>query len=323
MYETELYNFIINSLYLMFGLNEDRLYKYLKLKYLILRKGDNKLDFAKFILLELNIPLEKNNCFIFKRVKVGIYTEIFNILENWEFRTSLIPEHLDLGETQQTLTLDKFINETYFFIVTKAKNKANKIATNETNKMLYEKYYGIKYLNKFFNVILNPPKMYPEITYPLTHNPYERTVEEKLEALVHAIEFQSNNINLISEKDLENYLILNMDKIEEGMEYVDRQVIIDGGIIDIIGRDRKGVFSIIELKVDEDKKIIWQCLHYPKAIKEKYKTDKVRLITLLPEYNPNLKAILQEIDGVEMKKYKLFLSNGKIIDINILDEIFL
>lgn len=323
MHETELYNFIIDSLYLMFGLNEDRLYKYLKLKYLILEKENNKLSFAKFILSELNIPLEENNYFIFNGIKIGIYTEMFNILENWEFRASLVPEHLDLGKTQQILTLEAFINETYLFINTKAKNKTNRITENKAHKNLYKKNYGIKYLNEFFNIIPSPPKMYLEITYPLTHNPYKRTIEEELESRIHAIEFKSNNINLISEKDLENYLILNMDKIEKGMTYIDRQVIVDGGIIDIIGKDKDEVITIIELKVEEDKKIIWQCLHYPKIVKEKYRTDKVRLITLMPEYNESLKAILQEIEEVEMKKYKVKLKNGKITDIHIIDEVFL
>ena len=327
MYETELYEFIIDSICMMFDINkEDKAYKYLKLRYLIYnldlkKKEANRLKnnflFAMFVMSELNIPLEDGNIFVFKGKEMSIYKEIPSVIENWEFRASLIPEHLDLGTSQQLLSLDTFIDEVFIYITEKANSKANKMATNEVNKDIYMKYYGLKYLNDFFNIVPVPPKVFLEIEYGPNHNPYKRTLEEELNALVHSIEFMSNNTKLITEEDLEDYLVLNLEKIEEGMSFVGRQVAVEGGIIDILAKDKNNILSIIELKTDTNKDLIWQCLYYPEAIKKEYKTNKVRMITLSPEYKQKIKNVLLNIKDIELMKYDLFINNRKIKDIKI------
>lgn len=108
-----------------------------------------------------------------------------------------------------------------------------------------------------------------------------------------------------------------MKKIEEGLKYIGRQVPVEGGRIDILARDRNGILTIIELKVEEDKDLIWQCLYYPEAIKEKYKVAKVRMITLCPECKHNIMKVLSNIEHLETYEYKLQSNSSKIKDITI------
>ena len=55
------------------------------------------------------------------------------------------------------------------------------------------------------------------------------------------------------ERDIENHLIHHLDRIEAGLMFVDRQVVVDVGRIDILARDGKGQRVVVELKVGEAK----------------------------------------------------------------------
>lgn len=327
LFESELYELFINELGRMYNLNdEDKIYKYFKLRYLVYNsdKKENELDIflnqAKFLLSELNIPLTKDNFFIYKNSNIFIFNTIYNIIKNWEFRASLIPEIDIWKNVNQILTMDDFINKSYEKIIHKANINAKKIAQNEYEYNIYKKYYGLLNLNKLFNTTVCYPKIFKDIFYGGNHNPYKRTLEEELEGIIHSFEFKSNKLSLITEKDLENYLIKNVEKIEKGMKYINKEIIADGGRIDILAKDNNEIYSIIELKVKEDKELPWQCIYYPEVIREKFRTNKVRMITLCPEYRLPMKKTLSKIENVEMLSYSLILYQKRIIDINIKKE---
>lgn len=105
--------------------------------------------------------------------------------------------------------------------------------------------------------------------------------------------------NNILEKQLERQLIENIQIIEEGMIFIHNQYQIKDGIIDILCRDKHGKLCIIELKVvEDDEKLVFQCVYYPTQFKE-----KVRMITIAPNYNYKIQTALQSLGYVEMKRY--------------------
>lgn len=55
------------------------------------------------------------------------------------------------------------------------------------------------------------------------------------------------------ERDVEEHLIKNLDSVERGLCFVERQVVIDVGRVDILAKDASGRRVIIELKVGEAK----------------------------------------------------------------------
>lgn len=100
------------------------------------------------------------------------------------------------------------------------------------------------------------------------------------------------------ELKLEKQLVKQIESIEKGMKYIDRQVIINDGRIDILARDKNNTLCIIELKVvSNEERLIFQCVYYPTQFKE-----KTRMITIAPNYDNKIKTALNSLN-VEMKTY--------------------
>ena len=96
------------------------------------------------------------------------------------------------------------------------------------------------------------------------------------------------------------------------MKYIGRQVEVPGGRVDILAKDKYNNICVIEIKINEDKSIIWQSMYYPVEIKKKYKADKVRMITIAPSYSEGLLNTLKSLDNVEILKYNINVIMGSI-----------
>lgn len=82
------------------------------------------------------------------------------------------------------------------------------------------------------------------------------------------------------EKQLENFLVDNIEYIEKGMSVVGNQVKVKYGQIDIHTIDANGVDCIIELKaINNDKRLAYQCRYYPTQINK-----PTRMIVVAPDY---------------------------------------
>lgn len=111
------------------------------------------------------------------------------------------------------------------------------------------------------------------------------------------------------ESDLEELVINDLHKIENGMRYIDNQYNVEHGTVDILARDKNGVLCIIELKVvDNCKTIIWQCLYYPTQFNE-----NVRVITVCPDYKKYIYDTLKLMPNVELYIYDI-LDNQIVIN---------
>lgn len=108
-----------------------------------------------------------------------------------------------------------------------------------------------------------------------------------------------NNTRISHEKELEEYLINNMELIEEGMTLVKNQYRVPNGVIDILAKDKEDRLCIIELKLKEDcRELIYQCVYY------RTQFDKpVRVIAICPEYSARIHDCLINLN-VEMKLLK-------------------
>lgn len=124
--------------------------------------------------------------------------------------------------------------------------------------------------------------------------------------------FLSKNI-FISESELEEFLKKDLSIIEDGLTYISSQFPIKDGLIDILARDKDGNSVIIELKVKDDERLIWQSLYYPKQYKKEHINENIRMITLCPSYPSYIKDVLDDFSSVEKLSYNInFDLDGKI-----------
>lgn len=130
---------------------------------------------------------------------------------------------------------------------------------------------------------------------------YPDLVKKEKEDLEKSIKLEVSKIR--SEKDLEKYLKTRLYLIEEGLRLIMTQCDVNGGIIDILARDKNDRLCIIELKVNgSSKDIIWQCMYYPLQFKDEI---GLRMITIAPNYHDSIKVILDKIPYVEMMTYEI------------------
>lgn len=132
--------------------------------------------------------------------------------------------------------------------------------------------------------------------------------------LKNLLKVEDNSTTFIKENDLEDYLINHLNLIEDGLIYLSRQYELDEGKIDILAKDKNGDLVIIELKIEVDKRIIWQCLYYPIEIQKIYPNKNIRMMTIMPTY-PNY--ILEPLNKLNVEKYayNIVVENKKIKNI--------
>lgn len=319
-YESELYDLLLFNLSHLYGIeSESLLYQYFYHRYKVnlfenrIRREDEYLytDLASFLLSELNIPI-KDRGFMYKEEHIDIFT-ITNIMRNWHFRASLCPV---VDEYGNKYSLDDFIEISWNEMLKKNKLKLKLFISNEYYTEIL-KYHILIEINDKYDTEVLPPKLIKDIAYPQDFNIFKRTLEEELGSYMDYINNDESVSYSITENDVEDYVIKNLHLLEDGMKYLDRQVIISEGRIDILAKDKNNVYTIIEVKINEDKNIIWQCIYYPEEIRKIYKQTKVRMITLCPDYSYHMASTLDKIPGIERYEYNMKVKSGKIKNMEI------
>lgn len=289
--------------------SESELYKYLYIKCSIIidNKKVNDIELLEFIFDELNITVYTDNGkFVNYKGEIhSLYSIAEDFLVNLEFRANLF-EEVNIKEDLEIVYRNGYRKSIKY--------------RNLNGYKDYIKYNRIMELNKLFNVDSSYSPGVEGFVNDKLHNPLRRSYEETLEANLAANRMLgSQTTTYISEKDLENYLVYNIELIEEGMEFIDRQVKVDGGIIDIIAKDKEDNICIIEVKIDEDKSIIWQSIHYPSEMRKRWKHKNIRMITIAPSYSEYIIKSLKSLRYVETKSYNIKVAFDKIEKLNIYD----
>lgn len=75
---------------------------------------------------------------------------------------------------------------------------------------------------------------------------------------------------------------------------------------------------MIELKVGKDEDLVFQSVYYRLKIKERFKTNHVRMITVAPYYSSRIKESLEALKDVEMYIFDAKVKNKKIIDLKLI-----
>lgn len=322
---------IIEYLKYKFNIKDEKvLYRYFYLRFLvnnienkknISKKSFNEIEkkrlFIDFLIFELNLCYIDNRIY-YEQVEVkksGATSNCFsNIIDNWQFQSSLYPVKDSQGIEHDT---DKLIENQWKILCQTAKNKAKKYKKDRFYSY-YIKYYYLMALNELYGVNkddIKPPIVIDGFVYSELNESNYIVTEHECERYIHASRLNSNNVEMITEKELEDFLIKHLEIIEYGLRYVDRQVILENGRLDILAKDKNGEYVIIELKVVEDKDLLWQVVIYPKQFKDKYNVNNVRIITLCPNYPKHMKIALAQNSYVEMVEFKPVIDNGKLVDI--------
>lgn len=313
-YESEIEEVLTRQLSFKYGVeDEDVLYRYLKLRFKCIKtlkkNEDEQVAFAKFLLEELNISE-----YTYKQEPISFYSSFNNsitsIVQNLDFRANSI---LIVDENKNKCTFKTYIESLL--------NKINKEAEAKSKHYIKDKYYKyhlqynrITILNEHFKIkAIEDVPMIDGFKQDLL----KVSFEEKCLRYIHASNFNTNNIKTIKEEDLEDFLYYNLELIEEGLKPIKRQFEIDEGKIDILAQDKNNNYVIVELKISNDKHLIWQSLYYPLSIKKQLKINSVRMITVCPSYPNYIKEPLSLLPGVEMFEYKAVLSNKKIDKIEV------
>lgn len=115
-----------------------------------------------------------------------------------------------------------------------------------------------------------------------------------------------------SEKDLEDYVISHIQNLEEGLNYISRQVSIGIGKLDILAIDKNRNLCGIELKnrIPTDQ-IIGQCEYYLENCR-----PLNRLIVVAPDYLDSIIKKLSSIEKVEVRNFD-FVDEADLITFTI------
>lgn len=292
-YEDVLENILWDALKYKFCIEDDKkIFQYLKLRYFIIhnkKEVTNIKDFFCFIFNELNI---ENFNYKKETLKfIGSENNLNNVYSNWNFHYNL-PLNKNL-----LLEVEKYAN-----------SKTSKLKNDKEYNNL-KIYFKLEKLNELFDIKLNKVKKLDGFT----QNENIFILEKKLKQ---NLNIENETTAFISETDLEDYLIEHLEDIEDGLKYLTRQYILDEGRIDILAKDKEDNIVIIEVKIDIDKKICWQCLYYPTQIKKRYPNKNIRMIVIMKEYPNYLLEPLNKLD-IEKFKYDIKVKNMKIKKIEI------
>ncbi|MDF2879528.1 MAG: nuclease of the RecB family [Clostridiaceae bacterium] len=317
-YESELSDVLLKNLLKLYNLkNEEVLYHYFYLRFLI-ENNEKKIDdwnknklLIDFLISELNLPIY-NNFLIYKGQRFSRAFSVQrntldNIVTDWQFRGTL---HKIVNSKGIYISFEKHIKKEWDEINAYGKNKAKLYKSTIYYQSCFKKN-SLDLLNDKYNVKTGNIPVIKYIKYPETHNYFIRTLEERYLSEVKSAEFITNNVSNITEADVENFLISNLNLLEEGLKYVDKQCVVKGGRIDIVAKDINNSVVLIELKLHLRKEILWQCLRYPKAYMDINNVDKVRMLAVTPKLPEHILQPLIEA-GIEVMQYKPLVEMGKI-----------
>ena len=115
------------------------------------------------------------------------------------------------------------------------------------------------------------------------------------------------------ERDLQNYLAKNLQRIEQGLRLYEEEEITGlefqagGRYIDILAVDAQGGYVVIELKVSRGyDRVIGQLLRYIAWVEKNMETSRpVRGIIVAKEITEDLKLAASRIEGVRLIEYEI------------------
>lgn len=179
-------------------------------------------------------------------------------------------------------------------------------------------FFKLQILNERF--CIKPPVEAPHLSM-FNQRESRMSIDTLYERYLHAENFDTTNVHSITEAQVRDYLYFHLDMIEDGLKPIVKEFQTKEGRVDIVARDKDGNLVVIELKTENDKRLVWQCMYYPDEVKRKlgaYDNDKkIRMVTVAPEYPEFIKKPLDKLGYVERYVYTIKVFNNVIEELNV------
>ncbi|MBL7147414.1 MAG: DUF91 domain-containing protein [Nanoarchaeota archaeon] len=116
----------------------------------------------------------------------------------------------------------------------------------------------------------------------------------------------------MKEKEWEEVLEKNLSKIESGLRLIKRQKKVSTGIIDLLCKDKKGNYVVVEIKRKPTTNVVAQLARYNIAFIEKgVCKSKLRTILVAPEFSKTVKSNCKFFNFETKKISKEIISREK------------
>ncbi len=111
------------------------------------------------------------------------------------------------------------------------------------------------------------------------------------------------------ERDIEDQLVHQLDALEEGLTFVERQAKCDVGRVDIVGRGADGATVVVELKVGEAKdSAIGQIARYMGWHQQHQSAKTVRGILVASDFPEGVQHAALAIPNLALRRYRIQLT---------------
>jgi endonuclease NucS-like protein len=112
----------------------------------------------------------------------------------------------------------------------------------------------------------------------------------------------------LAERNLEDFMVHQLEAIEPGLRLEKRQLSTPAGRLDLLCRDAKGNYVVVESKrMQGTDQIVGQVLRYMGWLTETHGTDKVRGIVVVAKKDQALSYALMAVPKVQVKEFKLLI----------------
>lgn len=110
----------------------------------------------------------------------------------------------------------------------------------------------------------------------------------------------------LAEKNLEDFMVHQLEAIEPGLRLEKRQLSTPAGRLDLLCRDTKGNYVVVEFKrMQGTDQVVGQVLRYMGWLSETYGANKVRGIVVVAKKDQALTYALMAAPNVQVKEFKV------------------
>ena len=208
------------------------------------------------------------------------------------------------------MKVDEYIRTVYEKITKDAKLKV-KPYKDSVYKDSILTLFKLQGLNSWYGI--PTPDEIPSIPFFYQDETQMQAIDTLYLRYLHAENFDTTNVKTLTESQVRDYLYTRLELIEPGLRPIAKEYPTSEGRADIVARDIHDNIVVIEIKTENDKRLVWQCMYYPEEIGKRIETGThVRMLTVVPDYPDYIMRPLKKLGYVESFTYKIRATNGKI-----------